>query len=560
MFDHISNEAIDFVLGSKLGKALEEVFQNVIDYRDRLLAKGYKYNLELCKKVYDYASRTYKLELVLKDVIKKHANINIYNVMIEYNFVKGLSGVFATIPMDLGATVSNFTDIDTYIDMMEVTAGKKTLNNIKDMDEYVEIEKYMKYVDGSIDLKAGTLKPGKPINISLLILDFNMAFLSEAFVSYIASSKRRNSIFTAREITAIILHEIGHTMSIIENSYNLYYQFFKINEIIKYKQKYEDKTVTIKNFLKNKDRIRDIIKSFGKNESSILLGVYDKLMAAIKTLQDIDVNFDPNNLSMMGRVIYILTVSILVQLAPLFALGLLMALSFYISFLVTEPEFLHVSGKTSDTKVTRRNWFHHERAADEFAIRHGYGPELNSGLEKLINMMHASPFTLFGISIDALIPNVIKQNVIMGIILIGYDLIRSPLVNLIILFTPENTTYETGMLSDYLKRLDRTLQSQMSIFKDPHIPKAIKDQQVEEIKNMQKIREQLKKDIILGNIKFLAVAKLVRYLTVIPTTQFASMLASGHLTEDYAKLQDHLDAFMNNTLAYQSHRLTKLVS
>ncbi|MDR2410102.1 MAG: hypothetical protein LBE13_18615, partial [Bacteroidales bacterium] len=213
----ISNEAINFQVSSNLGKALENLFQQIIDYReDLLINKNYHYDKTLCEKIYAYASKI-KFAKQLQDIIKKEANITIKNIDIRALFIAGLSGLFCTLPMKLDMTTIT-RDQDRFIDISAQTSGRMNLQEVLNTSDLKFFKEYMTYLDGAIDQSTGVLKKDKPIEIYLLGFDFNMAFLSEAFTTYASSDERTTakmkergltsvSILTTREITAIVMHE-----------------------------------------------------------------------------------------------------------------------------------------------------------------------------------------------------------------------------------------------------------------------------------------------------------------------------------------------------------------
>jgi hypothetical protein len=131
-----------------------------------------------------------------------------------------------------------------------------------------------------------------------------------------------------------------------------------------------------------------------------------------------------------------------------------------------------------------------------------------------------------------------------------------------ILYTTEKsevTNYESGVITEHLVRIDRIIETMMGIFKDTKVPTQIKDVQLEEIKRIKHSRDILRNEMIIHKTLKADVHGIIRFLTIIPTTKFMSMLISGHLDQDYATLQNQLDSMMNNELFYQSHRLNKFI-
>jgi hypothetical protein len=590
----ISNEAINFQASSNLGKSLEELFQKIIDYRDDLIkTKNMKYDSDLCNAIYGYASKI-KFSTEFKNILNKEAHINVTKLMIDMSISANITGAFFTVTMD----INDFNDVfnvDKMINVAAMTAGKSNLSKVKDKSTYEAIAEYMKYLDGAIDQNTGILKSNKEITIGFMGMDFNLAFLGEAFTTWTSSDKRTPddfkdkglssiSTFTAKEITAIMLHEIGHTYAVLEGCASFYYQFLSTHQILKYRQKYEDNETTLKNFLNDKNKLKDIIKKIDIDGS--ISRLFDFVLKSVSSLQEYTHNFDLDSLSVTSRKIFQFAIFIISIFIPILYNVIMIGLMFHSSLLVIEPEVLHIgSTKTSDTKVSRRNWFHHERAADEFAIKHGYGADLSEGLRKLIYITSRSPIIKLPIKIGLIgnlienygtmllhaiygyLPICLKHNIFISIIFQLMKSTASVMSLIAIMYNPvklisslrqENTKYESGFIKSHLVRIDRIIETYMGIFKDPSIPNDIKDHYVEDIKRLKASRNELSKDMIINDALNLAISKVVSFIAFIPTTKFLSMAISGHLSEDYAKLQNQLDSLMNNELFYQSYRLGNL--
>jgi cell fate (sporulation/competence/biofilm development) regulator YlbF (YheA/YmcA/DUF963 family) len=566
LYTHISTEAIDFQISSKLGSSLDKLFQSVIDYRDDLLKnQGYEWTKELCNALYSYAKKI-KMEKQLKEIIKREANLEIQMVELPLSFSAQISGLFACIPTNLieGA----------HLKIFDITAGKFSINDVKNKSVTSAIEEFMKYTDNAIDQSTGTLKKGKLIETAYLVMDFNLAFLSEVFVLWEGSHARTSDIMksqglssttqmTAREITSIILHELGHTYTILERASQLYYQFMTTNEIIKYKEKYDDHLDTIKHFKENKNKFLSYIQQCDKSIQPMLTKAHSVVYNAIEALSKLDMS------NYVVSMVTLLAVLLISNVSIYLALAILACRMLHISFMVLEPELVHASSdKTSDTKISRRNWFHHEREADNFAIAHGYGTDLAEALRKLIALMRSFPNVSIGIgpysfnipSYLGMLPNIISKNVVLNVVLRIIGFVSVPLSFISLLFAgEENIIYESGILTEYNKRIDRILENFLKVFKDPKIPNSLKDHYLSEITRLKNSKKKLTSNTIFSSIVNLKIDKIIKFIFLIPTTKFMSMVASGHLTQDYANLQNQLDSLMNNELFYQAHRFDKLL-
>jgi hypothetical protein len=602
--EELGTEAIDFQINNKLGPELEALFQTVIDKRDNLVNnEGYKYNNALADKIYGFLKDS-KFAEKFQNIVEKGLGFRLKKLKLIKGLDKGPTGCFYVMPV--WTDISTEHGWETHIAWDEQYAGKE--NTFKNTSPHVidDIVEFAEIAEG-FDPKAGkftksTYGTDKKFIIIEMGFCVNTAFLSDIWTLKFAQDSKlatkykdlgidSNSKLTAKEITAIMLHECGHIATMLERSADFTHQFIRLNEILKYQVKYGDKTTILKDVSKNKERIKKLTNNVLKDKASIANKSLDLINNAGSVLTALS---DTNNLTsteswtevtlavenlfkvckeveeetgMEGIVDSIKGIFANVTekkknfihgiaetgllasctFVYLYFMAIILLLGFYSTLTVLLAPG-NTKYKTSDTNVNRRNWFQNEREADKFAIRQGYGPHLSEGLRKiyLISNNHtiywsSSPF-IQNSNVFNLIQNILN-NIFPTLFLWGIL---------------ENVIYENNILTGPIVRIDRTIEALMAAFKDPSIPEEMKDSYVDQIKKM-KVSRDLFKSQHLKDAGSQNLSNLIVYLTFVPTTKFISMLVNGHVNQDYVKLQNQLDTFMNNEMFYQSHRLNKLL-
>jgi hypothetical protein len=573
-----SSESINFQINNKLGSNLEALFQDVIDYRDKLIEKeGYQYDPALLDKVYFYIKDS-KFKDKFKDIIEKGLGIKLKSIKLTIGQHNGASGMFYVDPSWSDISTEHGWDVhEAWEKQYEGTAN--TLKNISPhiIDDIIEFAEIAEGFDASSAKFKTTKYAHKNYIIAQMGFCVNTAFLSNAFIlssgtddklklKYKQAGIEHNSQLTAKEITAIMLHECGHVMTMLERSADFTHQFIRINEVLKYNLKYGDKKQLTNDIIKQQDKITKLVNTHAKSYAGVINKHINLVCKAGSILVDLQDSIDVDS-SLEGWLdgfkdkLKSLNTSKHSFLSGIIGTGLFGCIFVtYIWFLAIILIFAFVNTlsvmlvpgdtkyKTSDTNVNRRNWFQNERAADEFSVKQGYAQYLTEGLRKIYLISNNS--TIYWSS-SPFMQNSSVFNMIQNIL-------GSILPSVLGFSTIENLIYEDNIITGPMARIDRIRETLMSVFKDPSIPNDIKDHYVEDIKRMNisqsLFRSQHHKDEGLKNL-----TNIISYLTFVPTTKFISMLVNGHLNQDYVKLQNQLDSLMNNELFYQSHRLNKLL-
>ena len=217
-----------------------------------------------------------------------------------------------------------------------------------------------------------------------------MAFAGHSFIP----DKLNIGAMTAEEITAIMLHELGHANTIVERSGDFFYRYRYVKSNI---TQIVEENLSDPAKRKNLNKVIDEqLKSFNKDNGKdrktieILTKVNDTVATAMEAQE--------SKASWLYSIFEF--VVILCRLLTIYAI-LIMYQWFYIRWAIAVATELveairlgmghndkHI--KKSDTYFTGHNIRLIERMADEYVSRHGMSGPLASGLDKLVHIMKLS--------------------------------------------------------------------------------------------------------------------------------------------------------------------------
>lgn len=448
------NEGIGFQVRSDLGKAIQAAIQNTINFRDTLNYSGARDPVNYRKtQVTNYVKTTLFPELV--KVIKKYANFDIISIT-AYN---SCSGFFAI----------NLSLDDWYstAKMMERASGTGTgaqRINASKTDAFNEICDLHK----NLDISTGKLRSNKfGINkqrsiTARLFFDLNYAFLIKDFYP--------NSIVedsTAEELTAILLHEIGHMICLVERSGDLYLTTERISKHI---AEANNLPGDVRSFVASSKNNANKLLDIGIKEGFVTNETKQLIMKATATLEKYyettrDGNFFRNISDWIESLISTIMMAIIVA-----TFGAYAAIGTGYLLKLCEEVFGNVGGdgKVSDAAVSFHGSYMYERMADEFVARHGYGGALASALVKIGTLADISPFVASGTSL--------RQSK-----LFGYYL--NFVVTCFRIIGADNTSIGGVMTTTYEQqqnRLKRIIQSTMGAFKQ-ELPPEVRNQYIAQV-------------------------------------------------------------------------------
>ena len=556
MFYFPGNEVINFQTNSKIGKQLTNIFQEIIDYRDSLTSEQFANEAQrhqtVITKTTDY--------FIKKGIPQITAALREMNInLTDFYVYSGDSGFSCN-----AAIIVHNKDIEAVIELERRSVGLNPLINTNPTKkDLVELAK----VTEITDLKTGTFSKstfanGKKVNITLFF-DVNTFLLAQEFYP-----GHEDKLYTAPEIAAVLLHEIGHVHSISEHLSNLYY----------YRERQQNIEVTLRNadFKTLKEaapemlsEIKKKLKSLNTDDPSV-----DRAMKVCDTLAKFlnDKKIDSDSDTVEGEALVLgnlatnpflnfLGILISFTLSMLFSF---MAIVVFVSRIMIRggilspirlaQEFLIFTShlrpdqdirKSTDTKFsdntsTMMNYTYIERWADEYVSRMGYGAELASALNKLDYWMTVASGA--GPIRSAAVRN---SNFAITMTYISGWMARH--FGLGIWFM-DDYTYE-----NQYNRVARLRQNLFAVFKNEDLPGEIVDNY---IGSLRKLEEELKQaKSIFDNDLFIAVRHFVYTITTV--SGIKDLITDANLERDYYKLQNRLDDLSNNPLFYQAARLSR---
>lgn len=537
LFNIPGDESIAFQSSSSLAKSLTKFFQSIIDYRN---------NLDYSKCANDVRSqRIYRLDEVyqyckkkkfaeFKNIVLKEVGLNIRKMFLFGGSSSDIYGFFAV-----------NTTIDDARDAAE-TMGRETASDNGYYGSSREAIQEMSTMCDNLDLKTGKLtssKFGKNREIGCsMYFDVNFAFCMDDFIV-----KDVTDNLTAEEIAAIMMHEIGHVITMIEHSGDMYATKSRVDTILHASKQWNPQEVAkqMKEFLIPVLK-RKAIENTGSPEMNNLLKKYSlTLINGINALYEA-IGMEPDDESwiitigsLVCNIAYMLIKTILIIF---FVITIFIPLLCYFFGELTKHlavDETYTGGKASDLYTTRNNLFLFERWADDFVAKHGMGQYLASSLNKF-NKVFDNYELGYVTSIR------LRQSTWFSCMTKLYSVLMS-FVN--VMGYTDIAIYENS----YNRNL-RVLQNSYSIFKTKNIPGPIKDIWINNIEEIKIATEDSKK------MSDTAICRAITniFMNITNPVRWVTMLKDANMERDLAKLQNAIDDFQNNPFWYQSYKLASL--
>jgi hypothetical protein len=297
---------------------------------------------------------------------------------------------------------------------------------------------------------------------------------------------------TPEEVTAMILHEIGHTMTYIELCTAMYHRCDIISNSVKLLQLEKDD---------------EILNKYGTDLIEIIKNNKDLTTIEKENLIKLITDDNKNKAYNLGIATIITAISD--------------------KKLISDKNFQNA--KVSDIVLTKLNFAYIERIADEFCVRHGYGHHLISGLEKSRKYQLGDFDTKY-------VPYV--RTVSTLTLLMKY------------FFGPITNGFISGYDDDIL-RCEEVYFNTLVRFKDSNLPKDVSLDFINSIKSLKNTINEIKERDIhkFRNLIFSTILRISN------SGSLSDMLASANMIRDYEILQKMTNNLIRNPFYYQSERL-----
>ena len=484
-----SIERIAFQTNSTFGKQIEALMQEVIDYaassRQYMNGKAKEVTRSRISELTDWANST--IVTRLDRLILSELNLRTISVI------------------DESAVYMNAYMIPMWLDKNGKESDDMSWDAWYRSDVFTGTASYEKYTDGKyidiynetadlIDIRIGKLKSVPKYYRVDVHIPIGI-FISEELVDEYPS-------ITAAEITAVILHELGHGMTILECIADFYYRADVAKNAITYTDTDKQdisKIVTVLERASN-DNTTDsrLVAAFNYIKASS----DDKSKGYITAVLAI---FLPYIIGWLLITVLSRTSALIQAWAP--------------------------SIKSSDTLVNKSNVAYMERIADEFVARFGYSAPLASGLAKAYMMTTGD--CIRGISILKMYYKITSM--------IG-DFLNCPLYDSFLTYDQPSRRLEHMLLNNYV------------VFKDKNLDPKVQKYFIDETK---KIQDTITKYKNRNSEKI----KDLFWNTITRITSGASLVKTfvdANLQSDYDKLQWLTGGLIKNSLYYLAARLRNI--
>ena len=525
-------EAISFNANPKLGKDLENFFQKIIDYRDKYYPSP-------------AATDTVKRQLIINDVCKKFISsvqeltsiiakdtgFQLTKIIVMGGLEYPVTGFFGIATYPRWINEWQFQDVHS---RMTGTQGVDSKNYEKTAEE---LGKLAKGIDKPTGIANGKYrKEFKDLRIELYF-DMNYAFLRDFFLP-------EQNALTAAELTAIILHELGHMTTFTEHFGDQFCTQLGGRDTIRDALLNAKTPRQLHDTIKKVDAIVERInKANPDGHLPIIAQIYGNARDfLLSKLSSTDLEDDENS--------YIQVFVWFVSTVILSCLWILIvAVSWYTSpiiFLSHELSKIDYAAdrggkKISDTTTSSSNMFKIERWADEFATRQGYGAELATGLNKLV-----SDFEKYiNLTQGNCNSNVVRNSSLFTVYCTAFSYvlnILSPTSNL------DPVIYE-----DIYNRIKRIRENILGVFKNTDMSADLRNFYLRQLDTLEEQMENNKK------FRHTEVGKALRNVAnnLLNPARWATMLADGNMHKDFELLANQVDAMSNNELYSIAARLKR---
>ena len=388
-FNLPSLESIDFQVSSTLGSDLSKVIANAMDDIDKIWKDSNQQGEHFRNAVANYCTK--KFSQVLAAVMIKDTGIDVTSIKFYGRDLR--NSAFGLFAIDL-----SLDDPNTVATMMSQESGLAT-------GDYGTDKEYLEELNHLVDLldpTKGKLKSNKygknNKHILHTVIHFDMEFAFMCKYLFADKVDKEQAVPTADEITAIMLHEIGHMMTLVEHSFDIFATANRVRESVNTIdiKKMRDDPKAIDNFIDEHKKILNRIKKItvmlpNTQQNKKLSSNINLMSGAIEKLNLLKItDSDSVRSSIMANNVFCFIMAMIGNIATGFILSLVVCLlTVVLSYiLATLTNGLNKSAITTDQKATDRGsgysqLFLIERWADDYAAHQGYGPELASALNKL---------------------------------------------------------------------------------------------------------------------------------------------------------------------------------
>lgn len=540
-------EAIDYQVNSKLAKGLIDIFQEGIDY----YAEAYSPSSSTFRgrnrteRMLQYCKQTMEPKLV--KLVEQETGLLIDKV----DWLGGLESPMVTGMFAMYITQDNSNDaIETIARETGVTQTPLgQLFFLADDESYNE----MKLMAKKLDVHTGKLsgrrygENNKRRIRGQLIFDVNCAFCIPEFIP---DGIIEGNGMTAAEIAGIVCHEIGHAMTMVEHAGDMYRVMNRCRSAVNVVPSAEDiQKAGKESIITSIERGNALIDELKKRAATDLEpGELKSTLKALDTVQKAGENIssgikthvdDESNWWILGSLaLFVFTVVYRIWLVSFVYVWMHIFHAFagrsILKLCQSERTQLEKT-KAGDTRITKNDQFLFERWADEFAARHGLGPALATGLNKIRTIMEYEMNTLH----IPVFSTVLLHSTTFGFICKIYNKVFNFIepASALDLFTYEFDN----------RRIKRIKENTYDFFKSAKdVSPAVKRKWIESVDKLGEEEDKAWKWQSSEFVQF-ALRNIAKFISPI---EWATFIKNGRLSDDFMFLQNAIDAMRHNSMYY----------
>lgn len=525
-------EAIEFQVDTSFAEKICAVYQDIINYRET--CRGDK---RIVKKVLEYADN--KMSNEFPKLWKQYLGITLNHISLSNT----VTFLFAMQPQ-----MGSDRELAKVIDAMTGNALYATTIDFTNKT-YEEIKK----ISMGFDRKTGRANVTK-----FLANNISMNFYFDPYVAFLIKDTLNIHFeyFTAEELTAVTLHEVGHMMSLIEHCGDTFFQVSLNAKIINAMKSapVSEKIKMVKDIVKNKDAAKDLAggSKLKPNEAD----------AAIQTAKNMadnfqkDDNWNDSSWSFWNTIVNFFTACTSIALYLLSCvynpINQLIIIAIQNLGIAWTRDYVQAGGrnepKYSDFMANKTVAFNWERWADEYVTRFGYGSHLNNGLNKLILAMNKS--SLFtGMNekgVDTWIRNSWVALSLNYMVSISFALIMGG-----------NTDDGFGIYESQIDRAKRVIQDTANVFKRMDLPQEVMDHYILEFEKCKKSVDNIP---MIRRCEHLFALVHRCIMSFADPIQLGNRLLRGNIKAEYAELANDIDELNSNQLYYHAAKLNNILA
>lgn len=520
----VSQEAIAPSAVSLFAAELTAIFKDAFTARDTFANNK--------KEVVENTIKYFKKHLHKRmlDVVKKHTGLTINTLS------------YSKQPdFDIHCRLQCFNDATLIHVMSRMNANEappqwiidlyKESGEVKDIATLEALSRKLNSETGKIDLRNIKFDSKR----ETLDCDINLDLYTLLLIPEVMHSKLDR--MTAPECAAIMMHEIGHQLTMLEMAKYMWH-ITRIN-IAGFKNFQTKATISEKQqfLMQHKDTIKN--NKTGNTDIDALAekytdGTVDNILEKAKKEKDGDTPKWYHYLT--ATFSYGLTLVAMVGIVPV-------VITRFIGMTIFDMLFLPFMIKTSDWNIKLSDLDKNmkqvstvEQLADQYVSQHGMGIHIGAGLNKLTKAMRVGQTT----------NPILRQSKIFMTMIDSFMTILLASVN----YADEEwyTGYETDA-----NQVQRLIDNNIAALKHPGLPDGHKKMYVDQINGLQ----QIKKDIAGKNNGVITktAVTIIKIINRITISAFVNQVFDTNFANQYSDLVSKMERFDNNPLYYRSAQL-----